>query len=176
MLSSTVIQSLWHPQEQWKNSTYMEVGFVIILIVVGVLLLLAEILLVPGVGVAGILGLCSLIASCVYCFYHFSLTVCTIVIAINVILVVVFTVFVLRGRTWRRLSLKTQIDNNVADGKRPLVVGDVGKTTTRLAPMGSARFNGEVYEVKSLAGMVAAGVEVEVVYLEDNKAVVKPKV
>ncbi len=153
----------------------MGIGFVVILIVAGVLLLLAELLIVPGVGVAGILGLCSLIASCVYCFYHFSLTVCTIVIAINVILVVVFTVFVLRGRTWKRLSLSAEIDNSVADGMRPLAVGDVGKTTTRLAPMGSARFNDTVYEVKSVSGMVSAGVEVEVVYLEDNKAVVKPK-
>ncbi len=145
------------------------------LIIAGVLLLLAEILLVPGVGVAGILGLCSLIVACVYSLFHFNLTTCTVVIAICVILVVVFTVLVLRGRTWRRLSLKTQIDNNVAEGLPPLAVGDVGKTTTRLAPMGSARFNGTVYEVKSVGGMVSAGVEVEVVYLEDNKAVVKPK-
>ncbi|MCD8208783.1 MAG: serine protease [Bacteroidales bacterium] len=154
----------------------MGIGFVVILIIVGVLLLLAELLIVPGVGVAGILGLCSLIASCVYCFYHFSLTVCTVVIAINVLLVVVFTVFVLRGKTWKRLSLSAKIDNSVASGQRLLAVGDVGKTTTRLAPMGSARFDGEVYEVKSLEGMVSSGVEVEVVYLEDNKVVVKPKV
>ncbi len=154
----------------------MGIGFVIILVIVGVLLLLAELLIVPGVGVAGILGLCSLVGSCVYCFYHFSLTVCTVVIAVNVLLVVVFTVFVLRGKTWKRLSLSAKIDNSVASGQRPLSVGDVGRTTTRLAPMGSARFGGEMYEVKSLEGMVASGVEVEVVYLEDNKVVVKPKV
>ena len=34
-------------------------GFIVILILFGILLLLAEILLVPGVGVAGVLGLLS---------------------------------------------------------------------------------------------------------------------
>ncbi len=144
------------------------------MIIVGILLLLAEILLIPGVGVAGILGLCSLIGSCIFSFYHFSFAASMAVIAINVILVVVFIVVALRSKTWKRLSLNAKIDNNVAEGVRPLVIGDVGKTTTRLAPMGSARFDGQIYEVKSLEGMVSSGTEVEVVLLEDNKPVVKP--
>ncbi len=149
-------------------------GFVIILIIVGVLLLLAEILLVPGVGVAGIFGLLSLIGSCVYSFCVFGMTVGSIIIAINVVLVVALTIYVLREKTWKRFSLNTKLENSVASDAEPLEIGDVGKTTTRLAPMGSARFESGVYEVKALEGMVASGVEVEVVLIEDNKIIVKP--
>ncbi len=149
-------------------------GFVIILMIVGILLLLAEILLVPGVGVAGIFGLLALIGSCVYSFHFFGTTVGTVIISINVVLVVALTIYVLRAKTWKRFSLNTKIDNSVASDTEPLVIGDVGRTTTRLAPMGSARFASGVYEVKALEGMLDAGVEVEVVLIEDNKIIVKP--
>ena len=45
---------------------------------------------------------------------------------------------------------------------------------TRLAPMGSARFTDDVYEVKALEGMIDPGVDIEVVLIEDNKVYVKP--
>ena len=61
-------------------------GFIVILILVGILLLLAEILLVPGVGVAGVLGLISLVGSCVYAFNMFGATTGTIVVAVNVVM------------------------------------------------------------------------------------------
>ena len=44
-------------------------GFIITLILVGLVLLFVEILLVPGVGVAGILGLLCMGGSCFYAFY-----------------------------------------------------------------------------------------------------------
>ncbi len=150
-------------------------GLVIILILLGVILLLAEILLVPGVGVAGILGLLSLIGSCVYAFYVFGTVVGTVIIAINVVLVVAFTVWVLRAKTWKKFTLNDKSDSSVADDVQPLEVGDVGKTTTRLAPMGHARFDKGLYEVTSSGGMVSSGVEVEVVLIEDNKAIVRPR-
>ena len=150
-------------------------GFIVILILVGILLLLAEILLVPGVGVAGVLGLISLIGSCVYAFNVFGMTTGTIIVAVNVILVVVLTVYVLRAKTWKKFTLNTNIDSKaIQDSSTVLAVGDAGKTTTRLAPIGMARFETGAYEVKSLEGMIDAGVEVEVVLIEDNRIIVKP--
>ena len=55
-----------------------------------------------------------------------------------------------------------------------LSVGDTGKAVTRLAPIGTARFDGKSYEVKSLEGMIDAGTDIEVVLFEDNKIYVKP--
>jgi hypothetical protein len=61
-------------------------GLLISLIIIGLLLLFAEILLIPGVGVAGIVGLLSLGGSCFYAFNQMGSTAGAIVTAVNVLL------------------------------------------------------------------------------------------
>ena len=148
-------------------------GFIITLILVGLVLIFAEILLVPGVGVAGILGLLSMGGSCFYAFYEFGNVTGFIVTAVNVVLIVALSIWVLRAKTWKRMSLETSIDSKAVETS-VLAVGDRGKTLTRLAPMGSARFGDFVVEVKAVEGMLDPNIEVEVVLIEDNRIYVKP--
>lgn len=148
-------------------------GFIITLILVGLVLIFAEILLIPGVGVAGILGLLSMGGSCFYAFYEFGNVTGYIVTAVNVVLLVALSIWVLRARTWKRMSLETSIDSKAVETS-VLAVGDRGKTLTRLAPMGSARFGDFVVEVKAVEGMLDPNIEVEVVLIEDNRIYVKP--
>jgi membrane-bound ClpP family serine protease len=150
-------------------------GLVISFIIIGLLLLFAEILIIPGVGVAGILGVLSLVGSCVYAFLEVSTTAGIITTVSVVVLLVVMTIYVLRAKTWKRISLNTNIDSKaISDVK--VSVGDSGKTITRLAPMGQAVIRGESTEVKALEGMIDSNVEVVVVMIDDNKIYVKPKV
>lgn len=150
-------------------------GFVITLILVGLVLIFAEILLIPGVGVAGILGLLSMGGSCFYAFYEFGNTTGAIITAVNVVLVVALAVWILRAKTWKRMALETNIDSKAVSSEASvLAVGDRGRTLTRLAPMGSARFGDYVIEVKALEGMLDPNVDVEVVLIEGNKIYVKP--
>ncbi len=148
-------------------------GFIITLILVGLVLLFAEIMLIPGVGVAGILGLLSLGGSCFYAFSEMGNTAGAIVTTVNVVLVVVMTVYVLRAKTWKRMSLETNIDSKAVENVT-VAVGDRGKTVTRLAPMGSARFENYIVEVKALEGMLDPETPVEVVLIEENRIYVKP--
>lgn len=147
-------------------------GFIITLILVGLVLLIAEILLIPGVGVAGILGLLSLGGSCYYAFYEFGTLTGGIVTTVNCLLVIGFIAWVLRAKTWKKMALETNISSKAVQTES-LSVGDRGKSVTRLAPIGSARFGNNVCEVKSIEGMIDPGVEVEVVLIEDNKIYVK---
>lgn len=150
-------------------------AFIIILIAVGLVLMLAEILLIPGVGVAGILGLISLGGSCFYAFHEFGPETGTIVTVVNVVLLVSLTVYVLRAKTWKKLALNTNIDSKIQFfDENTLAVGDTGKTITRLAPMGTAKIGENSYEVKSLEGIIDPGTEVEIVMIEDNRIYVKP--
>lgn len=148
-------------------------GFIITLILVGLVLMFAEILLIPGVGIAGILGLLSMGGSCFYAFSEFGSTTGAIVTAVNAVLLVAMAFFVLRAKTWKRMSLETNITSKAVEGST-LAVGDRGRTVTRLAPMGSARFGDYVVEVKALEGMMDPNIDVEVVLIEDNKIYVKP--
>ena len=150
-------------------------GFIITLILVGLVLMFAEILIIPGVGIAGVLGLLSMGGSCYYAFYEFGNNTGAIVTAVNVILLVALAVWILRAKTWKKMSLETNIDSKaVSDNASVLAVGDRGKTLTRIAPMGSARFGDFVVEVKAVEGMLDPNVDVEVVLIEDNKIYVKP--
>lgn len=149
-------------------------GFIITLILVGLVLIFIEILLIPGIGVAGVLGLLSMGGSCYYAFNQMGGTAGAVVTAVNALLIVALTVWVLRAKTWKRLALNTNIDSKAVSADGVISIGERGKTVTRLAPMGMVRFDNDSVEVKALEGMVDPGVEVEVVMIEDNKVYVKP--
>lgn len=149
-------------------------GFIITLILVGLVLIFAEILLIPGIGVAGILGLLSIGGSCVYAFYEISTTAGVIVTAVNAALLVALTIWVLRAKTWKRLTLETTVEGKAVSTETTISVGDRGVAVSRLAPMGIVRFGEDVVEVKALEGMIDSAVEVEVVMIEDNRIYVQP--
>lgn len=151
-------------------------GLIITLIIIGLLLLFAEVLLIPGVGFAGVLGLLALGGSSFYAFMQMGNTAGLIVTAINVVLVVGLTVYVLRAKTWKRLSLDTNIDARAVSSEEDLSVGDRGVSVSRLAPMGMVRFADRMVEVKALEGIIDPDVEVEIVLVEDGRIYVKPMV
>ena len=146
------------------------------MILVGIVLMIAEILLIPGVGVAGILGLLSMGGSCWYAFYEFGNLAGGIVTGVTAVVLVAFAIVVLRAKTWKRMTLNTTIESKVYQIRIELRVRDKGKTVTRLAPMGSVRFGDEIVEVKALEGMIDPNVEVEICMIEDEKIYVVPAV
>lgn len=151
-------------------------GLIITLILVGIVLMIAEILLIPGVGVAGILGLLSMGGSCWYAFYEFGNITGSVVTAVTAVVLVAFSVVVLRAKTWKRMTLNTTIQSKVNQLAVELHVSDKGRTLTRLAPMGSARFGDEVVEVKALEGMIDPDMDVEICMIDDGKIYVVPSV
>lgn len=145
-------------------------GLVITLIIVGLILILAEILLIPGIGVAGILGLLAMGGSCYYSFCEFGNTVGTIVTVANSVLLICTLIYVLRAKTWKRMSLETNIDSKaVEDDSSYVSLGDKGVALTRLAPMGTVRFGDRVAEVRAVEGIIDPGTEVEVAMIEDRR-------
>ena len=147
-------------------------GLVITLILVGVILILVEILLIPGIGIAGILGLASICGSAYYAFAHLGPWTGAIVTVVNIALLAVLIFYALRGKTWKRLELDTVIDKHIKEEE--VAVGDRGMAATRLGPIGTARINDKSYEVTSLEGMIDAGTRVEIVHIENNKIYVRP--
>lgn len=145
------------------------------LILAGILLMLIEMLLTPGVGIAGILSLGAFGASVWYAFNSFGYTVGWVLLVVVTLILVVMMLFILRSGTWKKLSLKTEIDSSVNDEFEHLKVGDTGVAQTRLAPLGTARFGNVSCEVKSFNNnMVAAGTSIEVIAIENNRVEVKP--
>ena len=148
---------------------------VITLIIAGLLLLGAELIIIPGFGIAGILGIASLDGSCWVAFSYISTTAGVIAIAVNIVLVVVTTLLMLRSKTWKKLSLSTNIDSkvDVAPQQKGVIAGEKGIAVSRLAPGGKVQIGKEILEAFTRDTIIEAGVAVEVSEIEDNKIYVK---
>lgn len=148
-------------------------GLIITMIVLGLVLMFAEIMIIPGLGLAGILGALSMGGSCYYAFREFDHTAGFIVLAINVVLLILLLIWSLRSKTWKKMALETNITAKANVPDVEVNVGDKGVAATRLAPMGNARFGTHLLEVTAYEGMIPSGVEVEVVIVDKQKIFVK---
>ena len=150
-------------------------ALVVTLIIAGLLLLGAELIIIPGFGIAGILGVASIVASCWIAFAQIGPTAGIIVILVNMVLVVATTILMLRSKTWKKLSLKTNIDSKVdsAPQEKGIDVGNRGVAVTRLAPAGKVQIGDSVLEAFTRDSLVEPGREVEVAEIDGNKIFVK---
>ena len=150
-------------------------GPIIILMFVGLILLLAEIFLLPGF-IVGSLGLCSFGAACWLGFEKGGQLGGTVAIIVSIALITAFVVWGFRSSTWKKVSLSTNIDahTNETPAQNGIEPGVHLTTSTRLAPKGMARTEtGVLVEVHSLDGLIDPGSEVEVVFVEADKISVK---
>ena len=95
-----------------------------------------------------------------------------VVTAVNALLIAGLTIWVLRAKTWKRMTLNTNIDAKAVVPEAVVEVGQEGRTVTRLAPMGAARFENNVLEVTSYQGIIDSGVDIKVVAVDGTKVYV----
>ena len=145
-----------------------------ILIIFGILLVLTEVLFLPGFGI-GALGLALLAGACWYTFVHFGTTAgvwASVLLSVALLLTVLF---VLRSKTWKKAELSAEINARANTDSEKVTVGERGVTITRLAPRGTALFGTLSAEVKSADNtMIDPGTGVEVVSTDNNEITVKP--
>lgn len=149
--------------------------FIILLILFGVLFLVAEIVLLPGISIGGILALVCYGSSIYMAFRDYGpLTGAMVTVAI-LVLSAGATIVSLRAKTWQRFSLKQQIDSSSmrTPEEDNVRIGDRGVTLSRLSPMGKVDIGGRIYEAKSLYRYVYPRSEVEVVGFENFNVIVR---
>ena len=148
---------------------------IVTLIIAGLLLLAAELIIIPGFGFAGILGIASLVASCWVAFTQVSTTAGVITLVANILLAVVSTIIMLRSKTWKKLSLNTNIDSKIdaTPCEKGIAAGDCGTTITRLAPGGKIELGDVILEAFSRDTIIEPGTPIEVCEVDGNKIIVK---
>ena len=99
-----------------------------------------------------------------------------IVLGASFVLSVTSLVLSLRSKTWKKMMLSSAVKSkvNVIDENK-LKVGDIGKTSSRLAPAGKAIINDEFFEVHSHGEFIDPNTEIEVIQIDFNKIYVKQK-
>ncbi len=148
---------------------------IIIFIVLGIILLVVEMLILPGFTVAGIASF----GACGYAVYKsftdYGTSAGLIALAVVLLLSVIVAVICLRAKTWKRFTLKKNIDGTSMETPQHdgLKEGDRGVTIGRLAPMGKVMINGKTYEAKSIDSYIDPRQDVEVIGFENFDVIVK---
>ncbi|MEG2369836.1 MAG: NfeD family protein [Alistipes sp.] len=149
--------------------------FIILLILFGLLFLVAEIVLLPGVSIGAILSLVCYGSAVYIAFVDYGMTASLIVVAVVLVLSILATILSLRAKTWQRFSLTQKINSSsmTIPEQENVKIGDMGITVSRLSPMGKVEIGGKIYEAKSGGDYVDPKTNIEVVGFENFNVIVK---
>jgi membrane-bound ClpP family serine protease len=128
----------------------MEWLTVISLIVVGIILVVVEIIFVPGTTVVGLLGGLLAVVGVVLSFSYFGNQTGWYTLAATSILSGGLLYWSLRSRAWE------------------------GSAVSALRPMGKAEIGGRLFEVTSLGIYIETGTRIRIVRVSSNQIVVEP--
>ncbi|MEO9873107.1 NfeD family protein [Ekhidna sp.] len=164
----------------------------IILFVVGIILIALEVFVIPGFGVAGVLGLICTIGSLVLVMlnndmFDFSfvggdqlfISFATVIAGLLGAMIVMFLggARLLNSNVFQRVALHDV--QSKEEGftstfyKKKSLIGQKGKTYTRLRPSGKIEIDGEIYDAFTRGNFVDEGINVEVISDEGTSLKVK---
>lgn len=148
---------------------------IIFIILIGILLMILDFLVIPG-GVVAFIGVLCMVAGVVASYVQYGMVAGTVTLVLTAVFTIGCFVLMMRTKTWKRLQLNTRIDSkmNEVDSSK-VKVGATGKAISRLAPMGTGEFDGEVVEVSSPQDFIEVDTEIEITRIEGGKVYVKPK-
>ncbi len=148
---------------------------IIILIFLGLLLLLIEFSVLPGVTIAGIGGFLLLGLSVYIAFSEYGTIIGIITLAFVLIASPMLIYYFFKSKAGKKMVLDSAIDSKVETvDEEKIKVGDTGITIGRLAPSGKARVSGEVVEAQSTGGFIDHNTEIKVLKILSNKIIVEP--
>ncbi len=154
----------------------MSITVISILIAISIFLLIVELLIVPGVTVAGIGGFILMVAGVLFAYKFHGSRIGNIFLFSSMGVAFVALMFSLRTKTWKNVGLKSEINGRIENiEKDSIKEGDSGKTVTRLAPIGRAVVNNIFCEAKSLSEFIDENTEIIVTKIKNNQIIVKPK-
>lgn len=152
----------------------MEYVITALIVLVATLLLVVEVMLIPGFGFTGILGVAAMIGAIAYSFFVIGSLAGWITLLVTIAICVALFVWALYGKSLDKVALKKKIESTVKEDELTrFSVGDKGVSRTRLALIGEAEINGLIVEVKSESGLIDEGRPVEIVRISGDTVFVK---
>ncbi|MEC8679573.1 MAG: hypothetical protein VXY09_00395 [Bacteroidota bacterium] len=152
----------------------MEILILGLLLLLGIILILIEILFIPGTTVFGILGLISIFASDYLSISYFGVEIGIIYSITSGIFCLIMILYALKSDTWNKVSLKNIHSHKVSKNQySELSIGDIGKSYSSLKPYGKGVFNDKSYEVKSLENFIEENKKIKIINILQDKILVK---
>jgi membrane-bound ClpP family serine protease len=148
---------------------------IVALLLIGLALIVIELVFIPGTTVVGLLGVIFSVAGIVVCYKHFGSETGFYFLIAMVLVTAATVVYSFRSGAWSRFSLKTSMEGKVNEGMlTSLTIGDEGKTTSTLRPIGKAEFHKKQFEVKTTGTYLESGTTVRITQIQSNQIIVEP--
>ena len=157
----------------------MTLHFIVVIsvIVLGILFLLIEIFLLPGISIAGIAGAIFLVGGIVYSYMFLGSTAGNITLAASAVALGATFFGLLKSKSLERISLNTNIEDKVDNSYLlKIAIGDTGIAISRLNPIGKILVNDVEAEGKSFDGeFIEEDAEIVVIKVETYNVLVRRK-
>jgi membrane-bound ClpP family serine protease len=152
----------------------MDLLIVVVLCLIGVLLILAEIFLIPGLTITIVAGITSSIGGIYYAFIHLGVTAGIIALFSVLVAIGVACMFLVKSKTMDNIALKTDIDSTITTGETlDVVVGEEGVALSRMNPIGKVKVREVIMEGKSLDDYIEERTPIVVTAVGPNQLIVR---
>ena len=146
-----------------------------ILAAAGLLLIVIEIVFIPGTTIVGIFGGLLSGYSVVKAYTAYGVETGHLFLLANVVGGAIILIVCFRSGVWSKFA-----NNSVSEGKaiedldQELSVGDEGTTLSDLRPIGKAEFKDKIYEVQTLGAFCAHPSKIIIIDISRHKIIVQP--
>jgi membrane-bound serine protease (ClpP class) len=159
----------------------------ILMFIVGLGLILVEVFIIPGFGIAGISGILLIIASLFLALIgadpfldmeavSMAIIQLTVALVLSIILIIVLAKFLPGTKIFKKFVLSVEEKSEagfVSHTTSEELVGKIGKALTDLRPAGTAEIDGERVDVVTDSEFIEKGRSIEVVEVEGIRVVVR---
>ncbi|MBD1399005.1 hypothetical protein H9Q13_17685 [Pontibacter sp. JH31] len=147
---------------------------VILLIGIGLVLIVVELIFVPGVTIVGILGFILVAVGIWIGYAALGTTTGHIILAASVLIGGLALFYSFRSEAWSRFALKGAIKSRVNEENPHLLeVGEEGRTVSALRPQGTAVFKERHHEVQTTGAFLSPNTPVRIIKIVANKITVE---
>jgi membrane-bound ClpP family serine protease len=144
------------------------------LVLFGLILIIIEVVFIPGTTIVGILGCIFGLGGLYLGFEYFGNTTGSILSVVALIVGISAVVVSLKNGVWERFSLKSTMEGRV-NGEAALTakVGDIGTAISTIKPIGNGLFDEKIFEVRSTGDYIAANTKIQISKIVDSKIFVE---
>lgn len=152
----------------------MEWLTLILLLLFALVLIVVEIVFIPGTTLFGIAGFILAIIGFWLSFSMLGSATGFTVIAVFLALAGITMYYGMKKRVWGRFALNNKINSRVNDDERFMLrIGETGEAISALRPSGKAEFGNNIVEVQTLGNFLDAKEKIRVIRIDHNKIFVE---
>ena len=145
------------------------------LLAIGLFLIIAELIFIPGTTVVGLLGFAFAAVGIVISYRHYGSNIGLYILLGMSATTLLALVYSVRSNAWSKFSLKTSIDSKVNEGQMTsLIIGEEGTTISTLRPIGKAEFQNRQFEVKTTGDYLETGKRIRIIQIQSHQITVEP--